>query len=274
LPNVANSRALLLLLSVVVISACGDGSGTTATPTPTPTATTSAPPNPIDGVLSPGEWDGAAHFDFTVSDPATVGGGKVPARILVRSDSANLYLAVRIARNCWAKPLLFSLSFEFDSDRSGALSKGDDGLILSAGSPGGSNVVADLVRWPCPSNPREICSYRDEELAIPGQPSGKNDVVGAAALEATTGATVVEFSRPLDSGDHLRDVHLTAGDTIGFAAVLRLLDTGCVPVTPACYTDGAYPARGFQQVRISSHPASLAAGLGVILPIEVFRHTP
>lgn len=50
----------------------------------------------MDGVLTPGEWDAAGHFDFQANRTPGQGGGTVPATLYVMNDSANLYLALRV----------------------------------------------------------------------------------------------------------------------------------------------------------------------------------
>jgi len=50
----------------------------------------------VDGVLSPGEWDGAGFLDVAVNVPE---GGTTPGRIYVLNDDTNLYLALRFERN-------------------------------------------------------------------------------------------------------------------------------------------------------------------------------
>src|SRR5204862_4782947 len=51
----------------------------------------------VDGVLSPNEWDRAAHYDFQANRSPAEGGGTVPATLFVMNDSTNLYLALRVA---------------------------------------------------------------------------------------------------------------------------------------------------------------------------------
>ena len=51
----------------------------------------------VDGVLSPGEWDTAGHYDFPANRSPAEGGGTVPATLFVMNDATNLYLALRVS---------------------------------------------------------------------------------------------------------------------------------------------------------------------------------
>src|SRR5512140_130852 len=70
----------------------------------------------IDGIQSPGEWTGAARYDFAVQKPSSEGGGTTPATLFVMNDAVNLYLAVQVARPALDRS---SVTFEFDDNHDG-----------------------------------------------------------------------------------------------------------------------------------------------------------
>jgi hypothetical protein len=49
----------------------------------------------VDGVLAPGEWDGAVSARFGAKIPESAGGGEIPATLQAMSDDVNLYVAIR-----------------------------------------------------------------------------------------------------------------------------------------------------------------------------------
>jgi hypothetical protein len=205
-----------------------------------------------DGRLSPGEWDGAGRLDFAMNLPESEGGGTAPATLLAMNDGAGLHLAVRMEGNRLGQGM--SVFFEFDSDRSGVLSAGDDGLGYSAW-PGGLWSFVDVFRWPCPREPAALCSFLDDDLT-PGLPP-PGAIEGAGAHTAGAEATIVEETHPLDSGDRVHDVALKAGDVVGFNLSVRTLaaDPACSEY-PRCYGDTDLPPfwTGFVQYAVS--PAS------------------
>jgi hypothetical protein len=56
----------------------------------------------VDGVLSDGEWAGAAKVEFQVNRLDSEGGGSTPATLYVMNDATNLYLGFRTDRSCVA----------------------------------------------------------------------------------------------------------------------------------------------------------------------------
>jgi hypothetical protein len=192
----------------------------------------------IDGILCGTEWTGASQFTFNANLPD---GSTTPATLFITNDATNLYLAVRFARV--ALDPANSLSFEFDSDNSGTLNDGDDGIILNP-----DIGFKDLVRAttntappggvPCPAN--GLCSYFDTQYL-----DGRNN--GAAAIHNDGTYTVYEFAHPLNSGDP-HDFSRASGQTLGVTLFLRMIAAGAV--FPAGFGDTTYPAEGFLSVAI------------------------
>jgi hypothetical protein len=180
----------------------------------------------IDGAIGSGEWDGATTYDFEVNTPE---GTTTPGQLFVRNDGTNLYLAVRFARTVVDPGN--SASFEFDSDGSGTLNHGDDGIILNP-----SSGFQDLVRQTCGGVP---CSRRDTDVG------GTND--GAAAFANDGTHTVYEFSHPLNSGDAF-DFARASGQTLGLSLSIRMIAEGAE--FPSGFGDTTFPATGFLQITI------------------------
>jgi hypothetical protein len=143
-------------------------------------------------VLSPGEWNGAATFNFTANLP---GEGTTPATLFVKNDAQNLYLAVRFARTT-VDAGDNRLGFEFDNNNDGfGPSNGDDyfGYQFTPIS-----VFSDAFR-----------SGGGESVTTDTQQDG----AGAFHNDGTN--SVYEISHPLNSGQVGQDFALTAGSTIG-----------------------------------------------------------
>jgi hypothetical protein len=75
-PPLAGAAAARSLVAAPVVSSCG-------------TAV-------VDGVLSPGEWDGTVSVRFGAVVPESAGGGEIPGTLQAMSDDVNLYVAVRL----------------------------------------------------------------------------------------------------------------------------------------------------------------------------------
>jgi hypothetical protein len=151
-----------------------------------------AVPVTIDGLLSPGEWDGAATFNFDAQLPNE---STTPATLFVKNDGQNLYLAVRFARNV-VDAGDNRLGFEFDNNNNGVgPENGDDyyGYQLSPFS-----VFSDAFR-----------SGGGESVTDDTQSDG------AGAFHNDGTYSVYEISHPLNSGQTGQDFALTAGSTIG-----------------------------------------------------------
>ena len=220
----------------------------------------------IDGVLSPGEWDGAGEFNFAASVLPSEGGGTNPATLFIMNDTINLYLAVKVVRST-LRPLFggHSVGFEFDNDHDGVRETGDDALVFNP------PTLFDNFRTPCqPGGAPAGCGFFDTQFG------GTND--GEAVVINNGVFSFYEISHPLDSSDDLHDFSLSLGDTVGFHFMLRFCDTqGCVdshvPTSgPSSFGDIVI-AISFIEVDIDIKPGSdpnaiNPAGRGVI-PVAI-----
>jgi hypothetical protein len=173
---------------------------------------------------------GSVRFDVNLP-----GGETTPARMFVMNDAANLYVALRFAREV-ADPAN-SFGLEWDNDHSCGLSNGDDGVVANADLP----ELSDNFRTnqpPCP--PGLLCGLQDVSAG------GTND--GDYAFANAGGFNVYEISHPLDSGDTGRDFALQTGDRIGMTAFLRMIGTG--GAFPDDFGDTTFPEIGFVDVSI------------------------
>lgn len=199
----------------------------------------------IDGVLAPGEWDGAAASAFLANVPANDGGGTTPATLLVMNDDANLYLGVKVLRTQLnTGDFGFGLDqavFEFDNNHDeGPPEEGDDILVLTPGvNILGVSAFFDEVRTTRPPCPQGVglCGFLDIQLDVPGT----NDGAGAATNNGSF--SFFEMSHPLDSGDDLNDFSLTPGSTVGFTLLVNL--SSLVPFcTSECSASTPLPSSG------------------------------
>jgi hypothetical protein len=199
----------------------------------------------VDGVLAPGEWDGAASSAVLANVPANDGGGTTPATLFVMNDGTNLYLGVKVVRTQLNTGNLgFGLdqvAFEFDNDHDeGPPEEGDDILLLSPGlSILGVSAFFDEVRTtrpPCPVGVG-LCGFLDIQLDAPGT----NDGAGAATNNGSF--SFFEMAHPLDSGDDLNDFSLAPGSTVGFTLLVNLwsLTPFC---TSECSASTPFPSSG------------------------------
>jgi hypothetical protein len=192
----------------------------------------------VDGVISPGEWDGAVKVRFGALLPESVGGGTIPAEVMSLSDGDNLYVAYRYA----ADTSMFAQSHtvEIDSNHSGAPDTGDDAWLLSWWSypaPGGTTLFADDYRGPClVEGVVQDCAPMDTDATTGFGAPGTSD--GGAVISFDAGFTTVETWHPYHDGD-ARDVQAVAGDTIPMNFSIRLLDQ-CADY-PRCYGDTYFP---------------------------------
>jgi hypothetical protein len=191
----------------------------------------------IDGVISPGEWDGAVKVRFGALLPESLGGGTIPAEVMSMSDGDNLYVAYRYA----ADTSTFDQSHvvEIDANHSGAPDDSDDAWLLtwwSYPAPGGTTLFADDFRGPClVDGVTQSCAPMDTDATGFGTP-GTSD--GGAVISFDGNHTTVETWHPYHNGDP-RDVQAAAGDTIPMNFSIRLLDQ-CGDY-PRCYGDTYFP---------------------------------
>jgi hypothetical protein len=217
-PPAPSSRCVMLPEAVPTHAAAHRRNPRLCTPTATPspaglTIQSTRGQAAVDGVMSPGEWDGAGRIEFVAN---VEGGGTTPATLLAMNDGGNLYLSVKVRRGTVGST---SLTVELDGNRTGALDHGDDGVLINP-----DIGFFDLVRWgepPCPEG--ALCGLFDTSVG------GTND--GAGAVQVNVPAvgepfSFYELSHPLNSPDDLRDVSLAAGETIGFRMNLRFCDEG------------------------------------------------
>jgi hypothetical protein len=202
----------------------------------------------IDGVMSPGEWDGAGRIDYLANVPTHDGGGTTPVTLFVMNDETSLYIALRILRVSFGgatNPI-----FEFDNNHNGVWpEEGDDGFGMAVGiySPATFFDVFRTSQPPCPSG--SICGLLDGDFG------GTNDGTTAASNDGQF--THIEFSHPLNSNDDLHDFSISLGDSIGFHHSLRLfsVDPLC-NYGPDCYADTEFPPWPFfGDIAITEQPA-------------------
>jgi hypothetical protein len=190
----------------------------------------------IDGVLSPGEWDGAGSAAFPATLPAEEGGGTTPSILYVMNDAANLYLAVVVRR----VGAVTNPAFEFDNAHDGTFTEGDDGIGMSIG--------------PYEVDFRDV--FRTQEYGCPEWAwCGSSDVDhggstdGAGAGTVNGGFTYTELAHPLDSADDPFDFSLAPGDVIGFSLLLRLMTaSSTVGIRPA--DEGRLHERGLGGLQV------------------------
>ncbi len=211
----------------------------------------------LDGVISPGEWDGAARLDFDAALPPADGGGTTPASLLVMSDAVNLYVAVRVSRPSYGGAT--NPSLELDCDADGEISHGDDVIGAAVGIYQAVEFV-DAYRWPCPGDPAGATTCGPADTAILEGFPEPGTMDGAAAAESDGTEVVMELSHPLASGDP-RDMALAPDDVVAFRFDLRLfaLDPTC-NFGPTCYADRSvvFPPDEPGLVEIGDGPAEIA----------------
>jgi hypothetical protein len=206
--------AVLIPMVAVLGTACSDA-GTPTSPSPAALNAASLaklppPPPAIDGVMSPGEWDGAATFPFRVYVPTTA--GAVPATVYVTHDKTYLYLAVTFDRTSPFHPSDI-IGFEFDNDNDGIREDGDDIVFESAGVP--QNVAGlggDFFRF-----------GGGAQNQSDGAGGGTNDVLAAWGTLGTVG--VFEYRHPLMSGDAGHDFSIDPSGspvTVGMQTSVQL----------------------------------------------------
>ena len=224
-------------------AAAGDPGGVTLTGLGTAT---------IDGVVSPGEWNGAGVLSFAANLP---GGLTVPATLQVMNDTKNLYLAVTVD-----SPVPQSMvAFWFDNDHDGSsVEEGDDGLVLGPSMLPPGNLppgrFIDNVRSflpPCPAG--SLCGFWDTDVG------GTMD--GAGVYGVAGGKTYFELAHPLDSADNAHDFSLAPGDAVGFGFQLAIEGAdGYVFTLPA---GGDYPL--VSSIVVAKPAPLLVQGAGIVL---------
>ncbi len=184
----------------------------------------------VDGVLSPGEWDGAVADAFTLrldvsEDPEAV----VQAEIMARSDDENLYVALRMGADASAyeNDLRVTLHANGSDD-------GDDRLRYSW--PAGSQPQAlfeDEFLWDCLEDTGALivqrrCANPDSEGWMADLLNGTRD--GGGAIHFGDGETTIELWHPYTGRDP-RDIARTAGQLIHASFELDVA-RDCTPGAP------------------------------------------
>jgi hypothetical protein len=201
----------------------------------------------IDGVLSPGEWDGAGKFNLSVRTPD---GGTTPATLYVMNDNLNMYVALRFNRTIVDPGN--TLAFEFDNNNDGIRENGDD--VFGFTPP----IFFDDFRTnapPCPpgSGPASCA---------PGDPEGGGTVDGQGAFLNNGTFSVYEMAHPLNSGDIGHDFVLNGGQTVGFYLFLRMM--GPDAQYPQGFADTFFPDfGGFGHILIQPFVPPVLTGCGV-----------
>jgi len=198
----------------------------------------------IDGILAPGEWDGAVKVRFAAALPELTDGpgAFVPAEVQAMSDDANLYVAFRLEANL--ARFAQSHAVAIDSNEDGQVSAGDDDLVYSWAPGGGSPLFFDDHRWSCVvDGAPAVCGTLDEDPADTAVPVGTTD--GGAAISFTEDSTTIELWHPY-AGSDPRDVRRTPGQSVPMSFAVRLLtvcdvDVNDWPAAAHCFGDTYFP---------------------------------
>ena len=213
-------RAALVASALTLVStaACSDAATTPLSPA-VPTSASSAigstgasaiydTPPVIDGVMGPGEWDGAEASKFPVWVPGDILFPSSSATVYVGRDPSYMYLALVLDRN---SPFHSNdhVSFEFDIDHDGNAETGDDivGIYALSQSP--------------------FDNYRFKVgmlVASDEAGGGANNAIGR--FKATGSKGVVEIRKEINSTDDAHDFSIDNDGggyiTMGMRAMVAL----------------------------------------------------
>lgn len=195
----------------------------------------------INGIVGSGEWASAGQSRLSVATPQ---GRSVPGTLYVMNDSFNLYVALAYPQP--ALPALTEMILFFDSDNTGGLSFGDDGIVyqLNLGTTGFFDGV-----WAHACFPLGFCLDYDTNHG------GTKD--GAAALGNDGTRTAYEFAHPLNSGD-VNDFAVSFGDTLAYD--VSLLISSSQSVSPPDRADTVF---GYYKLQICTPgPSNAMTDLG------------
>lgn len=214
------------VLALVAVTACGSGGGGGEPPTdpfpPEQSDSWSVQPifagcgtPTVDGVLSPGEWEGAIPVRFAVEVGTFDDRAHVPAELLAMSNDQELYLAIRVAKNLSGRGNQVVL--RLDGNESSTFDGGDDVVSITFWETGGAGSPApfeDSFAWSC--YPREgsgpsLCTSLDTDGWEADVASGTSD--GGGAIHHGDGETIIELWHPYANGDP-RDVGRAPGQTL------------------------------------------------------------
>lgn len=205
-PKICLMRTALLVCGVVITNAWAHdsawvigGAGTAA----------------VDGIQSPGEWDGALSVTFNANLPVHDGGGTTPVTLFAMNDAANLYVALQVQRS--SVGLATNPGLFFDANHDGVRDLGDDGIGMSVGIFQAPDFFDTYVV--------DAAGNTVDDL------TGGGSVDGAAAATSDGTYVFIEMSHPLDSLDDAHDFSVMPGQIIGFGGLMNLfsLDTSCTP---------------------------------------------
>jgi hypothetical protein len=219
------ARRVAIVVGIVSTVACADDS---TAPRP---VTASAPASPaigganlgnligpspvVDGVMTAGEYTGAAVIKFRAALPPNVLGGGTPVTVFITHDKTYLYIATAFDRKSPFHPsdLVF---FEFDKDNDGLREDGDESLGVSAYPAGTPLPLAGMDLYRKTVN-NTSANYFD---AVDG---GANNALSAFGAIGTKG--VFEIRQELNSTDDAHDfsIDFTNGaQTIGIMSQVSL----------------------------------------------------
>lgn len=168
----------------------------------------------IDGVMLPGEWDGAESFVFYVNDFRTPQGR--PMTLFVMNDETHLYVAIRYTGNVY-----YGQESMIDLDRNGSgivPDVGDDRWFVNHAifPPLGTHVTTLDDQFVTSCDTATCFGTAD------GSDGGTLDVLAAVASDGAF--TYHEFAQPLNSGDGAHDVVLQGNEKIWLSGRVRLYD--------------------------------------------------
>jgi hypothetical protein len=155
----------------------------------------------IDGMKAPGEWDGAAKYEFEAMLPAEFGGGTTPTALYVMNDSANLYVGVEFQIGSLDEGYV---DLYLDKDDDGQWETGDINLMFYA--RGGLNSY-----------------YRVEE---PESWTYDREIDGSGSVENNGTYTFYELSHALEATVGGWPIALAPGDQIGLAMMVHVKPEG------------------------------------------------
>jgi len=156
----------------------------------------------VDGVLSAGEWDTAAHVDFQANRSPVAGGGTVPATAFVMNDATNLYMALRVAVTT-----LDNSAFDqfFGPPGSNGFASGND--------------ILRTVPWGFEDASWQPTGPSSWEWIADTAAGGTQD--GTSSVRVSGGVAVYEVAHPLNSSDDLHDFSLTVPSHVDYVGLFQ-----------------------------------------------------
>ena len=211
-------------VGVALVAACADTA--TAPPGNAPTAPSSLPTGAnagmfsgispvVDGVMSPGEYNGAATISFRAMLPPNAQGSGTPVTVYITHDKTYLYLATVFDRKSAFHPA-DGVFFEFDKDNDGLREDGDETLGVSAWGPGAPMPFPGMDLHRRTVNNVSANAFDTSE-------GGTNNAISAWGAVGTTG--VFEIRQELNSMDDPRDLSIdfsNGAKTVGIMTQVQL----------------------------------------------------